>query len=349
MTDSPRKPLQVAIVGCGGVAQIVHLPVLHTMRNVEVVALCDIDTRKASILANRFSISHIYDDIVAMLDSHELDLVLILTPNNMHLPMSLIALEKGVNVFLERPAARTTAEAERIAAAAAKFNRHVMVGMHSRFRPDIKAIRKVVAQKTLGEIFFIRAEWMQAKFEVLKQPWLLSKRIAGGGVLMDLGVQLLDTTWWMLGKPRLKNVMATSHQMDDNLEVEDFCSFQLNFENSATFTADISWNFPIPQDRFGAVLYSSIGSFTLNPFRISKLWQGKQVDMTPPVPRNGAILFRQAYQSQIQHYINFLQGREEVLESDIADAIEVHRILDAIYASLAGNADVGPGAKGAPK
>ncbi|MGH1363938.1 MAG: Gfo/Idh/MocA family protein [Calditrichia bacterium] len=335
MSQSSRSPLKVALVGCGGVAQIVHLPILNTLKNVEVVALCDIDTRKASILANRFNIAHIYDDIVQMLDTHELDLVFILTPNNMHLPMSLIALEHKVNVFLERPAARTAGEVQRIADAAKQHGCSVMVGMHSRFRPDIKAIRKFVSQKTLGDVFFIRSQWMQAEFEVLKQPWLLSKSIAGGGVLMDLGVQLIDTTWWMLGKPKLRSVMATSHQIDANLEVEDFCSFQLNFEDSATLACDISWNFPIPQDRFHAALYSSIGSLTLNPFNISKLWQGKQIDMTPPVPRNGAILFRQAYQSQLQHIVNFLQGREESLESDIQDAVEVHKILDTLYASLA--------------
>jgi predicted dehydrogenase len=331
-----KPPVKVGVVGCGGVAQIIHLPILKKLKNVEVVALCDIDIRKASIIANRFGVNNLYDDIEDMFAKHQLDAVFILTPNNMHLPMSLIALRNGAHLFIEKPAGRTQREAQRIAASAQKHEKQVMVGMHTRFRHDMRVIKNYMDNHTIGELFFIKAEWLQGKFQAFKQPWLINKKIAGGGVLLDLGIQIVDTTWWMSGRPQLESVKVHTHQINKSLQVEDFCSFYLKFTNGLKVICHISWNFPVETDRFHAEVFGLGGSITLNPLKIKKLSQGRTVDATPKVYEglHRQDIFKMAYEGEIKHFIDFLLGRKDKLESDIFEAIKVLEITDAIYESM---------------
>lgn len=341
MGQSNTKTVKVGIVGCGGVAQIIHLPVLTKLENVEVTAICDIDSRKTSILADRYNISNTFDDIVEMFDKCEMDAAFILTPNNLHLPMSLVALKKGVHIFIEKPAGRNSQETGRIAAAARQHGREVMVGMHSRFRSDIREIKKTVERSDLGEIFFVKAEWLQTRTHSIKQPWLLSKRIAGGGVLLDLGIQLIDTGWWLTNRPQLKSVKAFSHQINTDLEVEDFCSFYLKFSNNIEMTGHVSWNFPIRDDRFFAEIFGTSGTGSLNPFKVEKLSKGKTVDITPPGYRHRTRnIFKMAYENEVMHFVDFLSGKEKKLESSIDDALEVLKMTDAIYESLRTNREI---------
>jgi predicted dehydrogenase len=329
-------PVKIGVVGCGWVAQIIHLPILARRKDVEIVALCDIDIRKASVIANRFRVSRIYDDIEEMFAKHKLDAVFILTPNNMHLPMSLIALKNGAHLFIEKPAARNQIETQQIAKTAQKYNCQVMVGMHTRFRHDIQIIKSYLDNKSVGEVFFVKAEWLQAKFQAIKQPWLLNEKTAGGGVLLDLGIQIIDTTWWILSKPRLESVKVHSHQINTAMEVEDFCSFYLKFDNELKMVCHTSWNFPVEQDRFSAEVFGSGGSITLNPLKIKKLSLGRTVDITPKVYEglHRQDIFKMAYEAEINHFIDFLAGKEEKLESDITEAIDILKITDAIYESM---------------
>mgnify|MGYP005725522463 CR=1 FL=1 len=341
MNNAITPPVKVGVVGCGTVAQIIHLPVLSKLETVEVTAICDIDARKTSILANRYNIANVFDDIEEMFDKCELDAALILTPNNMHLPMSLIALKKGAHIFIEKPAGRTYHETNRIAQAAQQYKREVMVGMHSRFRGDIRAIKKYLVRKELGEVFFVKAEWLQTVSHSIRQPWLLSRKIAGGGVLLDLGIQLIDTGWWLTNRPQLLSVKANVRQINTDLEVEDFCSFYLKFSNNIDMVGHVSWNFPIKDDRFFAEIFGSNGIGALNPFKVEKHSKGKTLDITPPGYRKRARnIFKMAYENEIIHFIDYLTGKAERLESAISDQLEVLKITDAIYESIKTNRDV---------
>jgi predicted dehydrogenase len=190
--------------------------------------------------------------------------------------------------------------------------------------------------KSVGEVFFVKAEWLQARFQAMKQPWLLNKQIAGGGVLLDLGIQIIDTTWWILNKPRLESVKVHSHQINTAMEVEDFCSFYLKFDNDLKMVCHISWNFPIEQDRFYAELFGSSGSITMNPLKIKRLSQGRTLDITPKIYEglHRQDIFKMAYESEINHFVDFLHGKEEKLASDISEASQILEITDAIYESM---------------
>ncbi|MCB0286671.1 MAG: Gfo/Idh/MocA family oxidoreductase [Calditrichia bacterium] len=327
--------LRVGVVGCGGISQIIHIPILAKIPGVQLVALCDIDDRKTAFLSKRFDVPHTFRDIEEMFRKVEIDLLFILTPTNMHLPMAYIALRNGVHLFIERPAARNAKETQKIYDASQKADRHVMIGMQSRFRNDFRTIKGFMENKTLGDILHIRAEWLQSSLESIKQPWIFNKNMSGGGVLYDLGVQLLDTCWWITGRPKLQSVTTFSRQIRTDVQVEDFANVYLRFAGEIDISFAVSWYFPLAKDRFQMEITGVDGTATISPFKIEKYLHGKGLELTPPLYETypGA-MYKMAYQNQIQHYINFLTGREKNLVSGIAEAVRVMEMMDMIYKSL---------------
>ena len=334
MKTRQKTTLRVGIVGCGVIAQIMHLPILSRFEDLEIVALCDVNTSKATIIGERYNIDRVYEDIEDMLQHEPLDVVFILTPTSLHLPMSLLALKHGCHVFIEKPATRNASEAQTLARQAREADRVVMVGMQNRFRSDVDAIKTFLDTQELGKIFFARAGWLQGESKTEKQPWLLKKNIAGGGVLMDLGIQLIDLVWWMNGRPQLKAVKANQFQFNETIEVEDYLSAYLTFENDLTLFCEFSWDYPIPRDRFYVDFYGQKGSSWLSPLRVQRFWHGQILNITPEMRTPPRSIFKKAYEAELQHFYQYLKGQVSELRSPIDDAVQVLRITDTIYQSL---------------
>src|SRR3990172_1854463 len=97
--------LRVGLLGLGAIAQVVHLPILHSMPGVKIAGVCDVDRSKASALAGRFGIERVYrsdDDVFA---DPDLDGIIICTPSYLHHSQATAALEGGKHVLVEKPLA----------------------------------------------------------------------------------------------------------------------------------------------------------------------------------------------------------------------------------------------------
>ncbi len=333
-------PIKAGVVGCGGIAQVIHLPFLKKHPDIELVALCDTDPSKAAILADKFDVPHIHEDIDEMLLREKLDVVFILTPNNLHMPMAVLALEAGKHVFIEKPAARNSEEVSRIAKQAAKSEKLAMVGMQNRFRTDVQAIRKFVLAEELGSLFFIKAGWLQAFHQSIKQPWLVNEPVSGGGVVMDLGVQMIDLIWWLTGKPVALSTKAFAYHINERLAVEDFCVACITFDNNLSLSLELSWNFPLGDDHIYLELAGREGTATLHPLRIQKIMHGQMMNISPEIRESKIVNFRMGYQREIDHFINYLTGRTDHLESTIDDSLQIMRIVDGIYRSISEKREV---------
>lgn len=327
--------IRAGIIGCGGIAQVIHLPILHKHPEVEIRAVCDIDIPKATVLAEKFEIGAVYGDIAEMLKQEELDVVFILSPTNLHLPMSLMALDYDVHLFIEKPAAPTAREAARIQKKAETKNKSVMVGMQNRFRSDVMALKKFLVGGDLGNVFFLKGRWLQAKHQANKQPWILQKKISGGGVVLDLGIQLLDLVWWLLDRPNPIGVKAFSYWVDKEMQVEDFCVSCISFLQNTAYSMEVSWDFPVDKDIFSLEIVGDTGTAAINPLKLQKMWHGQLVNITPNVKEDRTRIFKNSYENEINHFINYILGREEKLESPIQEAVRVLTMIDALYKSIA--------------
>ncbi len=331
-TKSEPRNIQVGFIGAGGMAQVTHIPNIGAVENTSLIAICDEDLGRATSVADRFRMAAAYDDPEEMFKQHDLDCVFITTPTITHLPLSQLACESGVDVFVEKPFARNSVEAQKIVQSAGKNNRILMVGMNHQFREDSIFLRKMLAKGILGDISSISSGWMK-RLGVWGRPyWFTDPIMAGGGVLMDLGVQMIDMVMFMLDYPTvIEAVCGTSNNLLD-LDVEDSASIFIRFDDDTTFLLEISWANCSSKDVAYTSFSGSLGRASLNPLRVNRREKNRVVAENPPPQRDEIELYRNSYQREIRHFINCVRDRSQPV-SDGVSAVKVLSVIDRLYQS----------------
>ena len=133
-----EKKLKIGIIGCGGIANGKHMPALKRIKEVEMVAFCDIIPERAEKAANKFGTpdAKVYTDYKELLKDKSIDVVHVLTPNREHSFITVDALESGKHVMCEKPMAINSAEAQKMLDAARRTGKKLTIGYQNRFRAD---------------------------------------------------------------------------------------------------------------------------------------------------------------------------------------------------------------------
>jgi predicted dehydrogenase len=126
--------IRIGIIGCGTIAQIMHLPFLHELRDYfQIVAICDLSAKLIDYIGDKFGISARYTDYRELLARQDIDAVAILTID--HLQVALEAIHAGKHVFVEKPLAHNLEQADQIIEAASRHRVLLMVGYMKRYDP----------------------------------------------------------------------------------------------------------------------------------------------------------------------------------------------------------------------
>ena len=325
-----RKTLRIGLVGVGAAAQVSHIPVLKRIEDVELVALCDRDGEKAARVAAKFQVPISTSRLDDLLANEDIDAIDICTPNFLHAPMASAALEAGKHVLCERPLARSADEARVMVKAARKADRILMCSVAHRFRPDAQLLRRFVDKGDLGQIFYAKAGWLRLRTQWDSDEWRAQKRESGGGVVLDLGFQMLDLALWVLGNPKVESATASVHRQKKG-EVEDSATAFLRLEGGATLSLEVTWGLLMEKDFHYLNLFGSGGAALLNPFRVHKGMHGTLVNVTPALDtaRNQ---YKQSIEAQIDHFADALRkGHKPMGEAE--EILPVMELMDAIYRS----------------
>lgn len=125
--------VRVGVIGCGAIAQIMHLPYLQELPQFEIGAVCDLSPSVVETVGNKYGVARRYTDYRALLDQRDLDAVLV--ANLEHYPVALAALEAGKHVFVEKPMTFNLAEADALVAAAEERRLVLMCGYMKCYDP----------------------------------------------------------------------------------------------------------------------------------------------------------------------------------------------------------------------
>ncbi len=326
-----RKALRIGLVGVGAAAQVNHIPAWKKIEGVELVGLCDRDPEKASRVAQKFGIPRVHARVDDLLADEEIDAVDICTPNYLHAPIGTAALEAEKHVLCERPLARSAQEAQGMLKAAKKADRTLMCCVQHRFRPDAQLLRKFVEKGDLGSVFFAKAGWLRQRADWDSDEWRAQKRESGGGVVLDLGFQMLDLSLWVLGGPAVSSVTASVHR-SKNGEVEDSATAFLRLESGATLTLELTWGLLMEKDFAYLNLFGSGGAALLNPFRLHRGMHGALVNVTPTTMDTSRHQYKTAIEAQLAHFADVLRKDAKPM-GQAQEIVPVMELLDAIYRS----------------
>lgn len=113
-----NKSVRVGVIGTSWYADLMHLPTLQSHPQAEIAAICGRNSEPAAALANKYAIPTIYSDYREMIEQGNLDAVVVATPDDLHYPMVMAALDAGLHVICEKPLASSVAQAEAMVAKA---------------------------------------------------------------------------------------------------------------------------------------------------------------------------------------------------------------------------------------
>ncbi|MEW6507037.1 MAG: Gfo/Idh/MocA family oxidoreductase [Bacteroidota bacterium] len=319
---------KVGVIGLGGIAQLVHLPILAKLDSVQLVSVAEINKSRLKNVGEKYPSAKQYIDYKEMLAKEELDAVIISTTTDTHKKIALDCLEEKKNILIEKPISRNLKESKEIAAAAKKAKKVAMAGMNSRFRPDVMLLRSIINSGDLGELFYINCSWLRKKSSL--QKWFVNKNLSGGGVIIDLGIVLLDLALWMLDD--VVETVSVQKYEHNKYQIEESAFGMIRFKKGQLVSFEVSWVLLSSTDSFNIIVHGTKGSASLNPFKVLKKTESLDIDYSINKTANVQNLFRKSYENEIKHFIGAIREVAPVISS-AEEALSRMKLLDVIYKS----------------
>ncbi|THF79129.1 Gfo/Idh/MocA family protein [Cohnella fermenti] len=347
--------LRIGIVGTGKIFENAHAPAWLSSPHVEVTAVSDVYRPAAETQAKRFGTDRVYTDYMEMLEREKLDAIDICAPNVLHSEIAVAALERGIHVFCEKPDAVDAAGAERMADAAARSGKLLMVMRNNRFSPQAQFLKRYIESGAMGDIYSARAVWLRRRGIPGRGGWFTTKAMSGGGPLIDLGVHMIDVAIWLMGSPKPVAVSGAAYTKfaDSKLtsaaprrgataggvfDVEDLAAGFIRFDNGATMQIEFSWASNIEEDVSKLVELRGTRAGAMLRNRDLKLVteiEGAICDIVPQFPKDDTL----TQWRNIHHFIDCLIGEADPISTP-ETGVDMIRILSAIYESAATGAEV---------
>ena len=307
------RKLKVAIIGTGWIAEA-HVKSYLKCPDVEIVGAADLVPGKAEAFFEGLGFDtsklRFYPSHKELLDTEDLDAVSVCTYNTTHAECTVYALEKGVNVLLEKPMCVTLDEAIEICRAEKKSGKVLSIGFQPRFDANMKMIKKIVESGELGDVYYIQTGGGRRRG--IPTPFgtsFIEKETAGLGALGDIGCYSLDVVMNAIGYP--KPLTVTGYKSDffgkspkysnqpehvDIFGVDDFAAGFVRLEGGIILDFRIAWamHMDTPGD---SLIFGKEGGLRIpstdcwngsvgGPMKVYHDIAGKQVETVIPVLGN---------------------------------------------------------------
>ncbi len=356
------KTFQIGIIGTGGIAHS-HARAYQSFPNVKIVALADIVPGRAEALAKEFGLTdaRIYPSDRELIENeNELDGVSICTYNCEHAGPTVRALEKGINVLLEKPMCVTMDEAVEMMKAEKKSGKILTVGFQPRFDKNMQMIKRIVESGELGKIYYIqtgggRRRGIPANDE---KDSFIREDTAGIGALADIGCYSLDMVLNAIGYPKpitvsgfTTNYFGTDPKtyygqkdpeaLAKKFGVDDFAGAFIRLEGDVYLDFRIAWAMNINTPGDTIILGTKAGlripstncwnGTTGGPMTLYRQVAGEEVEETIPLlkddPKDGTL-----WERKIGSFLDAIENNKPA-PTPTSQIIINQAIIDAIVRS----------------
>mgnify|MGYP002845254298 FL=1 len=274
-----------------------------------------------------------------IIENPEIDAVFTCTPNYLNKPLTIQSLKAGKHVFCEKPPAFTAKDIEEIRAVEKESGKVLMYGFNHRHHASIKYMKKLVDDKEFGKILWMRGRYGKSVDETFYDNWRAKKELAGGGILIDQGIHMLDLFLHLGGN--FDNVHASVSNLYWNLSVED--NVFATLENTKTGLA-ASLHSTMTQWRHLVSLevFLEKGYLVLNGLKTSSNAYGEEIltiaknRSTAPAAtwkdeKNITYHTDESWESELTEFFSAIKSKREVKLGNSSDALKLMKIVDKIY------------------
>ena len=237
------------IIGCGNVTEVKSGPAFKKVADSDLVAVMRRDAAKAADYAARHLVNKWYDDAANLMADADVNAIYIATPPSSHLTYALAALEKGFNVYVEKPVTRNAAEARAMAEAVKKGNAKLTVAHYRRAVPMFLAVKELLDNKKIGEVRTVQIRmWQSRKPKLIADTetnWRVNPELSGGGYFHDLAPHQLDLMLYYFGEP--EKYHGFSLNQSGATPADDHVCGQILFKNKVVVNG--SWCFNVAESQ----------------------------------------------------------------------------------------------------
>jgi predicted dehydrogenase len=323
--------MKIAFAGAGYIINI-HAKAAQAQKDVQLAAVVEKYSDKAAALAQKFKIKNQYHTVEELLTAGGVDALVIGTPNYLHAPQAIAALNAGVSVMVEKPMAMTVREAEKMLDASAKSGATLMVAHCWRFDEDVLWLRN--QSPRLGKI--IRTKGYGVHTHWGPSGWFTQKQFAGGGALADMGIHALDTARYLLGDPQPVSVYAKIGTHYKDFDVDDTGVIIVEWDNGATSYIESGWWQPHSDGPEAATqLYGTQGFGQLFPTQLELPNVKKQklelIKSGFKFPRREHCP-QSMYDAQMAHFIGCIRKNKTPVPGGLEGLMNM-QVVDAAYES----------------
>ena len=307
--------LAVGVIGTGSIGNVHLTGYAAAPQLVTIQAICDINPKRLNEMGEKFKVpaERRYKDYKEMLKKEKLDVCSICVPNVYHYPCAAEAIKAGCNTLMEKPMVLTNEQAKDIKKLAARKKVKTMVAFSHRFHASNVAAKKAIDKGILGKPYMIRVRyahggpypgWAQG-------DWFYSKKLAGAGALLDMGIHAIDICQYLVGP--IKTVSANMGTLRKKIEVDDNAVMLLDFGPQMKCFGYIECGWTSNTGFTGIEIYGDKASMVIDLFADTVIRRG----VTRPDGSSEVIeeKLKKAHEKthwefQMQQWINYVAGKK---------------------------------------
>lgn len=330
--------LKFALLGCGRIARK-HVDALRKVDGAALVAVCDVDAKRAKALAEPLGIPY-FVDAHDMLDTvRDIDVVNVLTPTGYHAQHTILCASRGKHVVVEKPMALRLEDADDMILACDRAGVRLFVVKQNRYNLPVQRLRRVLESGRFGKLVMgtVRVRWCRRQEYYDQDEWRGTWEL-DGGVLANQASHHVDLLMWMLGDVQAVYAKTATRLVD--VETEDTAAVVLQFTNGALGIIEAT-TATRPVDLEGSLsILGERGTVVIGGFAVNELVTWKFEDKTPEddtviaesrtMPDN---VYGFGHQAFIENVLRTIRGQGAALVDGLEGRKSIE-VINAIYESV---------------
>ena len=328
------KGLNIGIAGYGIVGKKRHA-CIENHKNVRIVGVCDRNKEVGKSLGKNIKFFKSYKNLLR----EKLDAIFVCMPNNIAPLVCKEAIKRGIHVFCEKPPGRNVQDIlDVIELQSFNSSVKIMYGFNHRYHDSVVEAQKIIKSRQLGKIINLKGTYGKSKLITFNQPdWRTKRDIAGGGVLLDQGIHMLDLMRLFAGEfNQVSSFISNGHW---NHDVEDNAYALMKTEDNIVgfiHSSATQW-----RHRFNLEINLQHGSIILGGILSGTKSYGAEtltvVEADPDNdrgdPKEKMIRYNKdpSWNLEVDHFIDSIKKRRQIKKGSPKDALATMKLVNRIY------------------
>ena len=329
--------LQFAIIGCGNIGKR-HAEQIQAVG--KLVAVCDIITSKAEELGKKYNAETFFSIEELFANKKNIDVAVICTPNGLHAEHSIISLQNGCHVLCEKPMAINSGDCRTMIQQAEKAGKHLFIVKQNRFNPPVVAVKKLLDEKKLGNIYSIQLNcFWNRNAKYYENSWKGTMALDGGTLFTQFS-HFIDLLYWMMGDVKQVKAFKKNFAHKNIIEFEDTGAVILEFESGIIGTINYTVNSFQKNMEGSLTIFGEKGTVKIGGQYLNELeYQQLQDHTIANLPAGNKANEYGTYQGSMSNHDKVYQNLVDVIYNNATmtansyDGLKTVQIIEKIYAA----------------